>query len=164
MILAIIGKIGVGGGTGHVIEYRGSGDRALSMEERMTVCNMSIEAGARAGMVAPDETTFEYLQGRPLAPQGADVGRAPSRAGARCRPTPARRFDREVDIDVAKLGRWSRTARIPAWSCRSTATVPDQHDDPAFRKALAYMGSRPASRCSASRSTSCSSASARTAA
>ena len=70
MILAVIGEIGTGGGIGHVIEYRGSTIRALSMEGRMTVCNMSIEAGARAGMVAPDETTFAYLAGRRHAPQG----------------------------------------------------------------------------------------------
>src|SRR6202142_2405655 len=72
LILAIIGKVGVSGGTGHVFEYRGSAIRALSMDERMTVCNMSIEGGARAGMIAPDETTFAYLEGRPRAPKGAD--------------------------------------------------------------------------------------------
>src|SRR5580692_2220846 len=72
LILAIIGQIGVDGGTGHVIEYRGPGITALNMEERMTVCNMSIEAGARAGMIAPDEVTYEYLAGRPRAPRGAD--------------------------------------------------------------------------------------------
>src|SRR5881296_580218 len=70
LILALIARIGIGGANGHVIEYRGSAIRALSMEERMTVCNMSIEAGARAGMIAPDDTTFEYLAGRPFAPQG----------------------------------------------------------------------------------------------
>ncbi|HMF39610.1 MAG TPA: aconitase family protein, partial [Polyangia bacterium] len=71
LVLAVIARLGIGGGTGHVIEYRGSAIRALSMEERMTVCNMSIEAGARAGMIAPDETTFAYLKGRPRAPSGA---------------------------------------------------------------------------------------------
>lgn len=71
LILAVIGKIGVNGGTGHVIEYRGEAIRAMNMESRMTICNMSIEAGARAGMIAPDETTFEYLKGRPRAPKGA---------------------------------------------------------------------------------------------
>ena len=75
MILALIARIGTGGATGHALEYRGSAIRALSMEERMTICNMSIEAGARAGLVAPDETTFAYLAGRPRAPQGADLGR-----------------------------------------------------------------------------------------
>ncbi len=99
LILAIIGTIGVDGGTGHVIEYRGGTITALGMDERMTVCNMSIEAGARAGMIAPDETTYEYLAGRPRAPHGAAWQRAlerwralPSDAGAR--------FDREVDIDA----------------------------------------------------------------
>ena len=89
VILAVIARLGIGGGTGHVIEYTGSAIRALSMEERMTVCNMSIEAGARAGMIAPDETTFEYVAGRPFAPQGAAWERAlarwkelPSDAGA----------------------------------------------------------------------------------
>ena len=72
IILAVIAKIGTGGGQGYVIEYRGEAIRALSMEARMTVCNMSIEAGARAGMIAPDETTFAYLKNRPHAPQGAD--------------------------------------------------------------------------------------------
>src|SRR5262249_35112767 len=76
LILAIIGRLGVGGGTGHVIEYRGATSRALGMDERMTVCNMSIEAGARAGLIAPDETTYAYLAQRPRAPQGADWERA----------------------------------------------------------------------------------------
>ncbi len=87
VILSIIGKIGVGGGTGHVIEYRGSAIRALSMEQRMTVCNMSIEAGARAGMIAPDDTTYQYMAGRPLAPQGAEWDAALANAGGSCRPT-----------------------------------------------------------------------------
>ena len=72
LILGIIAHIGVGGGIGHVVEYRGEAIRALSMEGRMTICNMSIEAGARAGMIAPDDTTFAYLEGRPRAPSGAD--------------------------------------------------------------------------------------------
>ena len=76
VILAIIAKIGAAGGTGHVIEYAGSTIRGLSIEGRLTVCNMSIEAGARAGMVAPDDTTYEYLQGRPYAPKGADWDKA----------------------------------------------------------------------------------------
>jgi homoaconitase/3-isopropylmalate dehydratase large subunit len=92
LILAIIGKIGVAGGTGHVIEYRGEAIRALSMEERMTVCNMSIEAGARAGMIAPDETTFAYLkdaaraQGRRLGRRGRALAAAADRRGRRVRP------------------------------------------------------------------------------
>src|SRR5271157_3339629 len=102
LILAFIGRVGVSGGTGHVIEYRGSTIRALSMEQRMTVCNMSIEAGARAGMIAPDDTTFAYLKGRPRAPRGAGWDAAVARwrgfstdAGAA--------FDASVDIDAATL-------------------------------------------------------------
>src|SRR5689334_829136 len=102
IILAVIARLGIGGGTGHVIEYRGSAIRALSMEERMTVCNMSIEAGARAGMIAPDDVTFEYLEGRPRAPQGAAWDKAvaawralPSDAGAT--------YDREEVFDAARL-------------------------------------------------------------
>ncbi|HET6220822.1 MAG TPA: aconitase family protein, partial [Dongiaceae bacterium] len=102
VILAIIGKIGTAGGTGHVIEYAGSTFRALSIEGRLTVCNMSIEAGARAGMVAPDDTTFEYLAGRPYAPKGADWDKAlalwrtlPSDADAG--------FDREHHLDATEI-------------------------------------------------------------
>ncbi len=89
IILALIAKIGVGGGTGHVIEYTGSAIRGLSMEGRMTVCNMSIEGGARAGMVAPDDTTYEYLAGRAYAPAGGSVGRR-RRPLARTRKRPRR--------------------------------------------------------------------------
>ena len=89
MILAIIAKIGAGGAVGHVIEYAGPALRAMSIEERLTVCNMSIEAGARAGMVAPDDTTFAYLAGRPFAPQGAPGTRRLG-TGGRCRAMPAR--------------------------------------------------------------------------
>ena len=88
IILAVIAEIGTGGGQGHVIEYRGSAIEALSMEARMTICNMSIEAGARAGLIAPDETTFDYLQGRPHAPQGADWDAAVE-YWRRCAPTTA---------------------------------------------------------------------------
>ena len=99
LVLAIIGKIGVSGGTGHVIEFRGPAIRALNMDERMTVCNMSIEAGARAGMVAPDETTFAYLKGRPRAPQGAAWDKAV--ADWRTLPTDEGAvFDREVTLDA----------------------------------------------------------------
>ena len=89
VILALIARIGVGGGTGHVFEFNGSGMSALDMEERMTVCNMAIEGGARAGLVAPDDVTFQYLAGRPAAPQGRGLGPRASPAGARCPPTPA---------------------------------------------------------------------------
>jgi len=93
IILALIARIGVGGGTGSVIEYTGSAIRALNMEERMTVCNMSIEAGARAGLVAPDDTTFQYLDGRPHAPKGAEWAAAVARWNSfpptKARPTTA---------------------------------------------------------------------------
>ena len=95
LILAIIGKIGTAGGTGHVIEYAGQAIRDLSMEGRMTVCNMSIEAGARAGLIAPDETTFAYLKGRPMAPKGGASGSRPSPIGARCPRIPARSTTRK---------------------------------------------------------------------
>jgi 3-isopropylmalate/(R)-2-methylmalate dehydratase large subunit len=137
LILKIIGTIGVGGGTGYVLEYRGEAIRALSMEERMTVCNMSIEAGARAGMVAPDDTTYEYLAGRPLAPQGADFDAAvarwrllPSDAGAT--------FDKEVTIDVSNMRPMITFGTNPGMVIPIDEHVP-QSDDPAFRKALAYM-------------------------
>ena len=137
VILRVIGEIGGGGGTGHVIEYRGSAIRAMSMEERMTVCNMSIEAGARAGMIAPDDTTYQYLAGRPLAPQGAAWDAAvkrwrslPSDAGAR--------FDREINIDVSTLAPMVTFGTNPGMVMPIDHDVP-RGDDPSFRKALAYM-------------------------
>src|SRR5207253_11316629 len=102
VVLAVIGRIGTGGGVGHILEYRGSAIRSLSMEGRMTVCNMSIEAGARAGMIAPDDTTFAWIEGRESAPAGPDWERAlddwrslPTDDGAT--------FDREVSIDATEL-------------------------------------------------------------
>jgi 3-isopropylmalate/(R)-2-methylmalate dehydratase large subunit len=137
LILKIIGTIGVNGGTGHVLEYRGSAVRGLSMEERMTVCNMSIEAGARAGMVAPDDTTYEYMAGRPLAPQGAAWDAALKRW--RSLPTdPQAQFDKEVTLDVASLRPMVTFGTNPGMVIPIDAAVPDD-DDPAFRKALAYM-------------------------
>ena len=103
IILAIIGEIGTAGGTGYSIEYAGEAIRALSMEGRMTVCNMSVEAGAKAGFIAPDEKTYEYRQGPAEGAEGQDVGRRASAIGNRCRPTTARFFDREVKLDAAKL-------------------------------------------------------------
>jgi 3-isopropylmalate/(R)-2-methylmalate dehydratase large subunit len=139
LILAIIGRIGVSGGTGHAIEYRGSAISALSMEERMTVCNMSIEAGARAGMIAPDQTTFDYLNGRPRAPRDEDWERAlerwralPSDAGAR--------FDRSVDIDASTLEPMITYGTNPGMSIPISGSIPQRYDDPAFDKALRYMG------------------------
>src|SRR5271154_3838162 len=141
MILSIIGQIGVGGGTGHVLEYRGPAVVALSMEERMTVCNMSIEAGARAGMIAPDETTYEYLRGRSRAPQGRAWEQAleqwralPGDAGAG--------FDREVTIDGARLEPMISYGTNPGMVMPIRGNIPERSDDPAFDKALAYMGLR----------------------
>ncbi len=102
IILAIIGKIGTDGATGCVIEYAGSAIRALSMEGRMTICNMSIEAGARAGMIAPDETTFAYLKGRRFAPQGAAWDEAVAE-WSKLPTDPGAKFDRELVIDAATL-------------------------------------------------------------
>jgi 3-isopropylmalate/(R)-2-methylmalate dehydratase large subunit len=137
LILSIIGKIGVGGGTGHVIEYRGSAVRALSMEQRMTICNMSIEAGARAGMVAPDDTTYQYMAGRPLAPQGAkwDVALAKWR---QLPSDPAAKFDKEVSIDAAKLRPMITFGTNPGMVMPIDGAVPNDADA-AFRKALHYM-------------------------
>lgn len=139
VILAIIGEIGVGGGTGHVIEYRGSTVRAMSMESRMTICNMSIEAGARAGMIAPDETTYDYLEGRPLVPRGDDWEKA--LAGWRELPSdPGARFDRQVAIDAARLAPMITFGTNPGMVVRIDEPVPERGDTPAFRKALDYMG------------------------
>jgi 3-isopropylmalate/(R)-2-methylmalate dehydratase large subunit len=124
VILGIINRIGTGGGTGHIVEYRGSAVRALSMEGRMTICNMSIEAGARAGMVAPDDTTFGYVEGRPHAPYGADWERALD--DWRTLPTdPGATFDREVTIDAAELKPYVSWGTNPAQSVTIDDDVPD---------------------------------------
>jgi 3-isopropylmalate/(R)-2-methylmalate dehydratase large subunit len=102
LILAIIGKIGVAGGTGHVLEFRGPAIEAMSMDERMTICNMSIEAGARAGMIAPDATTFEYLASTPRAPKGAEWEAAVTR-WSKLPSDPGAVYDRSADIDAATL-------------------------------------------------------------
>jgi 3-isopropylmalate/(R)-2-methylmalate dehydratase large subunit len=139
LILAIIGKIGVSGGTGHVIEYRGDTIRALDMDGRMTVCNMSIEAGARAGMIAPDETTYAYLRGRPRAPQGPAWERAVERW--RTLPTDAgARFDKEVDIDGAALEPMITYGTHPGMVVPISGAIPVHKGDAAFEKSLAYMG------------------------
>jgi len=137
--LAVIGKIGVAGGTGHVIEYRGEAISALSMDERMTVCNMSIEAGARAGMIAPDETTFAYLKGRPKAPQGADWDRAVAE-WRQLNSDPGARFDREVDIDASTLEPMITYGTHPGMVTPISSSVPARPGDPVFAKALDYMG------------------------
>ena len=139
LILAIIDRIGVSGGTGHVLEYRGSAIRALSMDERMTVCNMSIEAGARAGMVAPDETTFAYLEGKPRAPRGAAWNEAVQRwrsfAGDADAP-----FDASVDIDASLLEPMISYGTNPGMVLPIGGAIPDRKNDEAFDKALKYMG------------------------
>jgi 3-isopropylmalate/(R)-2-methylmalate dehydratase large subunit len=148
LILAVIAQIGTGGGAGHVIEYRGEAIAGLSMEGRMTVCNMSIEAGARAGLIAPDETTFSYLRGRPHAPQGGDWDAA--LAYWRSLPTdPGAVFDREVTLDAAALTPFVTWGTNPAQAGPLGSRVPDPAtiSDPDARasaeRALAYMDLRP---------------------
>ena len=139
LVLAIIGRIGVGGGTGHVIEFRGEAIRALNMDERMTVCNMSIEAGARAGMIAPDETTFEYLKGRPRAPQGPEWERAVADWRTLVTDEGAT-FDREVIIDAATVEPMVTWGTHPGMVAPVSGSVPASSDDPVFPRALEYMG------------------------
>ena len=138
IVLAVIARLGIGGGTGHVIEYRGSAIRALSMEGRMTVCNMSIEAGARAGMIAPDEITFEYLKGRPRAPQGAAWDKAV--AEWRKLPSdPGATFDREEKFDAAAIEPMITYGTNPGMGMAIGAKVPAPANASDV-KALAYMG------------------------
>jgi len=148
LILAVIARVGVGGGAGHVIEYTGSAVRALSMEERMTVCNMSIEAGARAGMIAPDDTTFEYLAKTPRAPKGAEWDRAVTRW--RGLPSdPGASYDRAVSVDGASLEPMITYGTNPGMALPVGGRVPDPAavTDAAVRdsleKALRYMDLRP---------------------
>ena len=151
IILAVIAKIGTGGGQGYVLEYRGSAIRALSMEARMTICNMSIEAGARAGMVAPDQITFDYLEGRPHAPQGADWDEAvaywktlPTDEGAK--------FDAEVFLDANTLDPFVTWGTNPGQGISLNDTVPspddfsDPNDKAAAIRALEYMDLTPGTR------------------
>ena len=141
VILGIIARIGTGGGVGHIVEYRGSAIRSLSMEGRMTVCNMSIEAGARAGMVAPDDTTFAYLEGRPQAPKGPDWERA-LEDWRSLATDPDAVFDREVVIDAAELRPYVSWGTNPSQTVTIDGVVPDPVDESAER-ALAYMGLTP---------------------
>jgi len=138
LILHVIGVIGVNGGTGHVIEYRGSAIRALSMEQRMTVCNMSIEAGARAGLIAPDEVTFEYLRGRPRAPQG-DAFDAAVEAWKTFRSDEGATFDREVRIDARDIQPTVTWGTHPGQVAAVSAHIPG-NDDADEAKARDYMG------------------------
>ena len=145
IILAIIGKIGTGGGIGHVIEYRGSAIRALSMEGRMTVCNMSIEAGAKAGLIAPDETTFEYLKGREHAPKGADWDAAIA-AWKELKTDDGAQWDAEVFIDASTLSPHVSWGTNPAQVLPidgiipSPADAPDETSANTISRALEYMG------------------------
>ena len=142
VILATIGQIGVDGGTGHVVEYRGDAISAMDMDGRMTICNMSIEAGARAGMIAPDDTTFNYLHGRPRVPSGADW----DAAVARWRGLPSDRdaqFDRTVAIGGAALEPMVTFGTNPGMVLPITQPVPDRTTDASFRKALDYMKVEP---------------------
>ncbi len=148
IILAIIAKIGVGGGTGYVFEYMGSAIRALSMEGRMTICNMSIEGGARAGMVAPDETTFEYIKGRPHTPQGGNWDDAV--AAWRTLPTDdGATFDAEVVLDADTLTPMITYGTNPGMGMAIDSRVPDPDklgdysQKMALDKALTYMGLQP---------------------
>ncbi|MFD7830276.1 3-isopropylmalate dehydratase large subunit [Kitasatospora sp. NPDC059803] len=145
LILAVITKIGTGGGQGYVLEYRGSAIRGLSMEARMTICNMSIEAGARAGMIAPDETTFDYLKGRPHAPQGEDWDAAVAYWSTLGTDEDAV-FDHEIFIDAAALTPFVTWGTNPGQGAPLGSDVPDPASfaDPqeraAAENALAYMG------------------------
>ncbi len=138
VILSIIGEIGVDGGTGHVIEYRGSAIESMSMDERMTVCNMSIEAGARAGMIAPDQTTFDYLEGRPKAPQGADWEVAIKRWLA-LRGDPGAKFEKTVTIDGSRLQPMATFGTNPGMVIPVNENVPPANGNASFEKALDYM-------------------------
>jgi 3-isopropylmalate/(R)-2-methylmalate dehydratase large subunit len=138
LVLGIITQIGTGGGQGYIIEYRGEAVRGLSMEGRMTVCNMSIEAGARAGMIAPDETTFEYLKGRPNAPKGADWDEAVA-AWRELATDDGASFDKVVKVDATKLSPWVTWGTNPGQGAALSSEVP-QPRDAADERALEYMG------------------------
>ena len=148
IILAVIAKISTSGGQGYVLEYRGSAIRSLSMEGRMTICNMSIEAGARAGMVAPDEITFEYLRGRPHAPEGADWDKA-MEYWKTLKTDEGAKFDAEVFIDANTLDPFVTWGTNPGQGVSLLDSVPDpaKIDDPAERaaaeRALEYMDLKP---------------------
>jgi 3-isopropylmalate/(R)-2-methylmalate dehydratase large subunit len=146
LILAIIGRIGSDGGAGYVLEYLGDAIKALSMAERMTVCNMSIEAGARAGLIAPDDTTFDYLRGRPYAPKDFDAAVRKWRSFA---TDPGAAFDRTVEIDTSALAPQVTWGTTPSQVAEITANVPDpgglptENERKAAEHALAYMGLKP---------------------
>jgi 3-isopropylmalate/(R)-2-methylmalate dehydratase large subunit len=141
LMLGILNRIGTGGGVGHVIEYRGEAVRSLSMEGRMTVCNMSIEGGARAGLIAPDETTFEYLEGRPHAPKGEDWERAVE-DWRTLKTEEGAKFDKEVVIRAEELVPYVSWGTTPAQTVSLDGAVPEpQHEG--HERALRYMGLAP---------------------
>jgi len=148
LILALIRRVGTAGGTGYVLEYTGEAIRALSMEGRMTICNMSIEAGARAGMIAPDETTFAFLESRPRAPKDEAWIRAVD-AWSGLRSDPGALYDRTVVIDAAALGPQVTWGTSPGMTAEITERVPDPADAPSeverqsYRRALEYMDLSP---------------------
>jgi 3-isopropylmalate/(R)-2-methylmalate dehydratase large subunit len=148
IILAIIGEIGAGGGTGYVMEYAGEAIRALSMEARMTICNMSIEGGARAGLIAPDETTFAYIKGRPKAPKGDNWDKA-MKYWETLYSDEGAHFDREVRLDAANLPPIVTWGTSPEDVVPVTGSVPNPDDIPDENKrsskwrALKYMGLEP---------------------
>ncbi len=148
IILAVIAKIGTGGGQGYVLEYRGEAIRSLSMEARMTICNMSIEAGARAGMVAPDETTFEYVKGRPHAPQGADWDAAVE-YWKTLRTDDDAEFEAEVVLQAADIEPFVTWGTNPGQGLPLSASVPDpaqivdENERASAESALEYMGLEP---------------------
>ena len=148
LILCIIGKIGISGGQGHVIEYTGEAIRALSMEGRMTVCNMSIEAGARAGMIAPDSTTFEYMRGRPKVPQGKNFDEA-VKTWSELKTDPKANFDTVYEVDSSILEPMVSWGTNPGMTAPVTGRVPnpDSFDDPsereAVKRAIEYMDIEP---------------------
>lgn len=145
IILAIIAKIGTGGGQGYVLEYRGSAIRELSMEARMTICNMSIEAGARAGLIAPDQTTFDYIQGKPHAPVGAEWDKAVAYWKTLVTDSDAK-FDKEITLNAADLSPFVTWGTNPGQGLPLNAAVPnpaeisDPEERGAAERALVYMG------------------------
>ena len=148
IILALIARIGVGGGTGHVFEYTGSAIRGLTMEQRMTICNMSIEGGARAGMIAPDDTTFEYLHGREFAPKGEEWDKAVSKW--RALPTDeGATYDKSITLDASAIEPMITYGTNPGMGMRITDRIPDASSftdasqKSAFEKAMNYMGLQP---------------------
>lgn len=141
LILHVIAQIGVSGGTGHFIEFAGEAIRSLPMEGRMTVCNMSIECGARGGMIAPDERTIDYLRGRPRVPQGEAFERAAAR-WLQLRSDPDARFDREYRFDAARIAPMITCGTDPGTGIPIDGVIPSGTD----ARALAYMGFRPGQR------------------